>query len=144
MKRVRLTIRFVRPCLGGVRSEPKDMFERDPVTGKIVFMNSWWQSVLEYGARALNKNIQLVPDTLFDLYVDAPVCDYRRHHSRGVTVHEAFCANTELSVDVLLPDGMSVDDFREMMELAGRFRGISPYGWRDGFGRFDVTEVANV
>ncbi len=39
-----------------------------------------------------------------------------------------------------LPDGLPEADFKAILKLAGGYRGISPYKWQDGFGRFTVVE----
>ncbi len=147
MEKVQLTLKFLRPCLGGIRSPPVDRFERDPATGRVMFMNSWWLSVAEVGARALGKHQDKVRELMFDLYVHGSVSLFDRQYfdpERRVcasTRHEAFAEGATLSVSVVLPDGLPVRDFAEIMSLAGRFRGISPYGWKQGYGRFSDVKV---
>lgn len=112
--------------------------------GRITFMATWWMHILRYGAQAKGC-LADVDHVYFDTYVDGQPKPYRRYYNnKDYTVHEAFLVGDTASVNVMLPDQVSVEQFSDMMGIAGRFRGISPYRHRDGWGRFTVEKVEEV
>lgn len=144
MIEVTVGLEFVTACLGNVRRDVgPDLFERDG-TGHVTFMNSWWLCVLQYGARALNRHQNRVRDIHMHPHIAGEVKIYRRYYGPAkYKDHEAFLSGDTVVVKAMLPDGMTEADFREILRLAGGYRGISPYGWQDGFGRFTVVEISN-
>ena len=84
---------------------------------------------------------------MFDAYVHGIPGTHKRNYrfgkKNGYTNHEAFLTGTVVFLTVYLPDELNLADFDRAMETAGSGRGISPYGWDDGYGRFKVikTEV---
>lgn len=140
MQEVTLKLKFVTPCLGNVRREHgPDLMERDG-TGQVVFLESWWREILIWGARALSRHENRVRDVRMHPHVEGQVNIYRRYYGLAkYTDHEAFLVGDEITVRAMLPDGMTEADFREILRLAGGYKGISPYRWQDGFGRFTVV-----
>ena len=70
---------------------------------------------------------------------------HHRHFMSGGTrqakKHEAFIEGQVVGFRAMLPDGLSVPEMDKVLKTGGRFRGISPYGWRDGYGRFELVEI---
>ena len=138
MQEISITLQFITPCLGNVRRPDIDRFERD-ATGNITFMQSWFRELLVYGARAFAKHQNIILQVHIHPHIQGTPKVYRRYYGPAkYTDHEAFLVGDEITIKVMLPDGITENDFREIMRLAGGYKGISPYRWQDGFGRFTV------
>lgn len=143
MTEVVAKLKFITPCLGNKRREnkPNEML-RDP-QGNVIFLSSWWNTILSYGARAFSKHQSQVKKIGWDQVVDGVTGVYRRYYTDvDYTEHEAFLAGSVIGVRALLPDTIPLEDFQCILEISGRYRGISPYGHDKGFGRFEVVEVS--
>lgn len=144
MLEVAVKLKFITPCLGNVRKPDYDRFERDD-TGTVIFMSSWWREVLQYGAKALGKHQGLVADVRMHSKIIGEVSRFRRYYSDSqYKEHEAFLKGDIIFVKAMLPAGLPADDFQEILRLAGNYRGMSPYGWKDGYGQFEVIGVAPI
>lgn len=136
-----MTLNFITACLGNVRREACDLMERDG-QGNVVFLNSWWHDLLVYGSRALNRHQNTILQVRIHPHIQGEVKKYRRYYGPDkYKDHEAFLAGDEITIRAMLPDGMCEHDFREILRLAGGYRGISAYGWQNGFGRFTVKPL---
>jgi hypothetical protein len=137
-------IQFTRPCLGNVRKPDFDRLLRDP-DGEVIFLATWWRSALSKAAQAINKYHTLVDRLRPALPVRGPVSHIKRWYGNGegaFKVHEGFDAGATVTVQFLLPSGMTLDQFTELLETVGLYVGISPYGWKTGtYGQFKVLEV---
>lgn len=139
MKEVELKLRFITPCLGHIRCNDYDRFEHNE-DGYVIFMQSWWRNLLGYGAKAFGKHQRLMNDVRFHPIVEDKPNRYRRYYGPGqFKAHEAYLKDQVITVRAMLPDGIDEDDFRKIMDLAGSYCGISPYGWQSGFGQFGVV-----
>ena len=133
---------MLTPCLGHIRRPACDLFERD-AAGTVIFMHSWWRKLFEYGAQAYGKHQRLVNDVRVHPRVDGRVEQFKRFYGpESFKLHEAFLANSIVTIRVMVPDGLPTQEFIEVLSVAGEFRGISPYGWKDGYGRFEVVRDA--
>jgi hypothetical protein len=142
MRRITLRLQFITPCLGHIRCDDYDRFERD-ATGAVVFMNSWWQKLFDYGAKAFGKHQAIISSVRVHPRIQGQPGRYKRYYAPGkYTVHEAFVAKQVITISVMLPNGINQKDFRTILNLAGQYRGVSPYGWQNGFGQFEVLEEA--
>ena len=56
-------------------------------------------------------------------------------------LHEAFLAGDTIGVNCVLPDGLSMDDLWQLMDVAGTYKGISSFKPDEGYGTFRVEEV---
>jgi hypothetical protein len=136
-------IQFVRPCLGNVRKPDFDRLLRDP-DGEVIFLATWWRSAFLKAARAINRYYKLVDKIRPALTVSGPVSHIKRWYgndSSAFKVHEGFDTGTTVTAQFLLPSGMTLDQFRELLETVGCYFGISPYGWKAGYGIFHVLSV---
>jgi len=134
-----VNIKFLTPCLGNVRKPDYDRFERSG-TGAVTFLQSWWRETLSYGARALGKFQDSVLQTRIHPHIVGEVRRYKRYYNANqFTEHEAFLTDDVVSINAIIPDGMTEEDFKQILKLAGNYKGISPYGWREGYGRFTVV-----
>jgi len=144
MVEVVVTLRFVTPCLGGRRAKElgqPDTMSRDR-DGHVIFQQNWWNSLLSYGAQAFSKHQSRVREIRWDPIVDGSTEIYERYWTGTEhTDHEAFPAGSEIGVRAMLPSKFSINDFKKILEIGGKYKGISPYGYDDGYGRFEVVEV---
>ncbi len=110
--------------------------------GNVVFMQSWWRGTLRYGAKALNRFYDEVEQVQASPIVIGTLSLFKRFYAPDrFTYHEAFAAGDTVSVSFSLPDRIDAASFRELLEVGGRYVGISPYGYRDDYGRFAVVSV---
>jgi hypothetical protein len=110
--------------------------------GKIILLQTWWRSGLGYAAQALCRwqnevtKIQTAPE------VDGEITVHRRFYTNEkYQEHEAFAAGTVVRVRFCLPHKLNIDAFRELLTVAGEYVGISPFGYRQDYGRFEVLDV---
>lgn len=141
MQRVEVVLEFTLHCLGNRRGQTIDRFSRNP-DGKVIFMNSYWQALLVFGANDASKAQGLVRKVFFAPEVEGEVKIYNRHwRNDRYTPHEAFLAGSRIKVKAAIPAGMTPADLRGILEKAGEFKGISPYGHDKGWGKFKVISV---
>lgn len=150
VRSVEARIRFLSPCLGAVRRTTRNgvlySMLRD-LDGRVIFLPTWWQSILRFAAKVQNRHQDVVGRITWEVTVKGNPSRYRRYLSKQKTngghryaVHEAFQIGNEVSVCCVLPDAVSSAAFRELLDTAGRYRGISPF--QPGtFGRFEVVNV---
>jgi hypothetical protein len=136
-------IQFTRPCLGNVRKDDYDRLLRAP-DGEVIFLVTWWRAALAKAARAINRYHAFIDKISPALPVDGPVSHIKRWYGKGTSdfkIHEGFDAGAVVMVRFLLPSGMTLDQFTELLETVGEYFGVSPYGWRESYGLFKVLEV---
>ena len=80
-----------------------------------------------------------------ELKTSIPSSRYEREYYCGdeprIRVHESFDAGTEISFRISLMARCHADELQDLLEIAGRYVGLSPYGHKNGYGRFDVVSV---
>jgi len=156
MQEVSIRLRFIRECLGSAkRRKGRDQtvfrMPRDH-RGRVMFLPSWWGSLMDYAAKVNNLGQSLVRKIDWDPIVDgAPRKDWRRiitpasedaKKRTRYAVHEAFPPGAVIGVNAVLPDGMTVDDFQELLTIAGTYRGISPFrASEETYGTFEIVSV---
>lgn len=138
---VEVKLRFITPCLGNVREEGCDRMIKDQ-EGNVVFMQSWWRGCLRYGAKALNRLYKEVDQVQASPIVTGALSLFKRYYSSDkFTYHESFAAGDVITVSFCLPDKVNPNAFKELLEVGGKYVGISPYGYRADYGRFAVVSV---
>lgn len=152
MEEVCIQLRFNRPCLGAAKRQEgsRTIFrmDREP-TGRVMFMPSAWQGVLRYAAKVANRHQALVKDIDWNPVIEGlPRKEWRRTIVNGqgrrthFALHEAFMPGDEITVTAVLPDGMDRDSFRKLMDIAGTYRGFSPFNNQtEKFGTFEVVSI---
>lgn len=154
MRELTVFIRFTKDCLGNVKkylNDPKTgqkwpvfFLPRTP-DGKVRLEAAWWKSNIRFAAEVLCKHQRVVDKIHFDISVEGiphPIKGFYKRYfdSKRYVKHEAFKEGDVIAVNCIVPSEISDDDFRSLMELVGRFRGISPYGPRE-FGFFTVEAI---
>lgn len=156
MQEVQIRLRFNRECLGAVRRKTRRgqtvfRLPRD-ARGRVMFLPTWWAGLMCYAATVANRAHKLVRKIDWDPIVDgSPRCDWRRtvvsarEDTRGrerYALHEAFPPGSIIGVRAVLPSGLTVDEFQELLVVAGTYRGISPFQEDcERFGTFEVVTV---
>lgn len=137
------TIRFTTPCLGNIRGKVNRML-RNP-DGKVIFMQTWWRAGLGYAADALGKFQNDVTKIQADPVIEGCTTTFKRYYGpKDYQEHEAFETNAIIKAKFSLPARVNIEAFYELLDMAGRYVGISPYGYKEDFGRFVVVEVVPV
>ncbi len=134
-------IRFTTPCLGAERKPRRDAMARDK-DGRVILLQSKWRAALRFAAKAICRHQDDIDNIQVDPVVDGTTGIYRRYFSTTqVQEHECFNAGDEITVRFCLPNAIPIESFEELLTTAGRYAGISPYGFKLDFGRFAVLEV---
>lgn len=157
MRELTVRLKFTTPCLGKVKQtrtisregtrkkRSYFLFARD-CDNKVVFMQQWWQSLMRRAADVACRYQREVRDIKFDLAVDGspqPTPDrfFRRFYGDNrFSQHEAFFAGDIIGISCLVPAAITEDGLVQLLSLAGKYFGISPF--RPGeFGFFKVVQV---
>lgn len=151
MRELTVRIRFTKHCLGNVKSRDHGgnfLLPRSP-QGDVIFLASWHHTNLRFAAQTLGRHQADVNKIHWDILVDGVVrkdCWWRRYYKQpGTTkqrycLHEAFFPGQVVGINCVVPASISDDDFWALMQLAGRYRGISP--WKPGeYGFFEVVSI---
>lgn len=153
MYEVYMRLQFDSPCLGSTRSESPDgpdTMMHGP-NGNVVFSQTWWRTVVCQGAQSYEKHQHRVKSILWTPSVDGTTKLFRRYYhlrdkngevQKLFMDHEAFLAGDVIGVKALVPDDIPLEDLRDIMSIAGEYFGISPFGWKMGYGKFKVVEAA--
>jgi hypothetical protein len=129
--------------------------------GHVIFMPTWWQAILAQAAEVFCRHHQEVKKVRFAMEVDGkpkPLVEktiqdrngndkkvlsghfHRYYAEKRFSKHEAFFPGTVIGVTCVVPASINDDDFYRLMELAGKYCGISP-GFPGEFGFFTVESV---
>lgn len=149
MRELTVRVRFTKDSLGNVKSKDSNAFlmPRSP-QGRVTFLSSWHRANLRFASSLLGRHQDCVGDVCWDISVDGDVGPdgwHRRYYQSGegrtrYALHEAFPAGSEVGIHCVVPAAISDDDFRNLLQAAGRYRGLSPY--RPGeYGFFEVASI---
>lgn len=157
MQEVTVRIRFNRECLGSAKRNTRKgqtifCLPRSPDGRNVMFLATWWSKILRYAATVANRSQSVVRRIDWDPIVDgSPRLDWKRivvqasDDKRGrerYALHEAFPPGAVIGVNAVLPDGLSLDEFHELMEIAGTYKGISPFQQEDEkYGTFEIVSI---
>lgn len=149
MREMTIRVEFTSPSLGNVKptknAPPGLLLPRDP-SGQVCFMATWHRSNMKLAAQVYGRHQDEVDKILWDAAVDGrPGRElYRRwwgdKGKSRYTMHEAFWPGQTIGVHCVVPAVITDDDLWRLMELAGRFKGLSPFKPGD-FGKFLVKSV---
>jgi hypothetical protein len=141
---VQARLRFNAHSLGAVRTRGKpavDKFLHDP-EGQVMFLPTWWGALMKFATKLLNRHHSLVQEIDWDPVIDGTPREYRRFYKPKVfQLHEAFYPGDTIGVNAVLPTGLSVEDFHQLLDVAGKYKGMSPYRAQKKYGTFEVLTV---
>jgi len=126
----------------------------------VTFLNTWWQAILKRAAELLCKHHTEVKKIRFALEVEGlshPLEDvteeidgkkvttlrghfHRYYKADRFAKHEAFFPGSVIELRCIVPQKISDDDFRRLLELAGKYCGISP-ACPNEYGFFTVESI---
>lgn len=155
MRELTVRLKFTKECLGDRRKKlpgsqdgkhwPCYVMPRTP-DGAIRFEAGWWRSSLIFAANILGRHHRAVKSVHFDVIIDGKTKSdfkdfYRRYleNDRWIS-HEAFFPGDVIGINCAVPNSITDDDFWQLMDLVGRYKGISPFGPRE-YGFFKVVSV---
>jgi len=153
MRELTVRIKFTTACLGNVKRYMKQGGKKWPCfymprtpDGAVRFETSWWKASMKFAAQVLGKHHKAVERIHFDVTIDGqpdhnPVNFHKRHFdSKKFVKHEAFPEGQVIGVNCIVPSEIPDDHFWQLMDLIGRFKGVSPFGPRE-YGFFVVESV---
>jgi hypothetical protein len=150
MRELTVRIRFTKASLGNVKRRGNGgalLLPRNP-QGFVTFLASWHRANLRFAAQVLGRHQDVVDSICWDIAVDGEVRKdswHRRHYVNGngrkvYALHESFKAGQEVGINCVVPQAVNDDDLRQLMQIAGQYKGLSPYKAGD-FGFFEVVSV---
>ena len=152
MQEVTIRLRFNQPCPGAVRTKDGKnvlhIHQRD-TEGRVMFLPSWWSALLRYAATVLNKHQTEVKKISWDPVLDGVPRRWKRYLTKAgkstarprYALHEAFLPGDVIGVNCVIPRAISADDLWQLLDIAGSYKGISPYKPNEGYGTFCVVSI---
>ncbi len=148
MRELTIRIRFTKAALGNVKNRDSGgsfLLPRNP-QGYVTFLASWHKSNMRFASQVLGRHQDEVDKVCWDIAVDGAVkddCWHRRYYVAGsgrrrYVLHEAFRAGQEVGVNCVVPQSIPDEDFWRLMQVAGQYRGLSPYKPGE-YGFFEVV-----
>lgn len=157
MQEVTIRLRFNRECLGNIkRKHGRQVLWEMPRDGneQVMFLPSWWKGSLRYAAKVLGKHHREAAAVAWDPIIDGCVSRWKRtiqpsdedeggkKRRLGFAMHEAFKPGDVIGVNAVLPHGLGPDEFSELLQVVGTYKGISPFqSSTENYGTFEVTSV---
>lgn len=152
MRELSVEIEFTKHSLGNVRKYKyingikSTHFEMPRVpSGQVMFLPKWWRASLVFATELLCKHQTDVDKICFDALITGqpqPLTRlYKRYYdSSRFTKHEAYYPGDKISLNVIVPSGITDADFFQIMDYIGRYKGISPHSATE-YGFFVVEKV---
>lgn len=143
MKDAKWTLEFTTHVLAnGVGPDgSKDHFQRDS-QNKLIFQQSWWYSAFTRAIQLAHIRGVKAADIHMDLAVEAPTEIYRRRYGDDkFRTHEAIMPSTQVGFEAIVADHVTESNLKTILDRMGKYVGLSPYGYRLGFGKFNVIDV---
>ena len=152
MQEVTIRIRFIKECIGYVKTRlpnSQEVIYRMPRDGsdRVIFMPTWWRAGMTYASKVLNRASKEVTKIDWSPVVDGRLTQWRRVVARDgkrsrYALHESFRPREIIGINAVLPDGLSIDTFHQLLEVFGTYRGISPFkSENEAYGTFEVVSV---
>ena len=144
MKAAEFELEFLSHVLacGREHGEDCDVFARDR-QGRIVFQPGWWYSALTKAiSQSHHKNVkagEIVVDLVFT--ADTEIYDRPFGRHQEVRRHECIVPGSVVKFKAMIDDRVTETAIMDILEVMGRFVGISPYGHNLGAGRFNVHSL---
>lgn len=138
MRELTVKIQFTKHSLGNVRrflshgtkSQQYFAFQRSP-DGRVMFLPRGWRANMLFATELMSRHQSEVDNICFDPHIDGhprpvPLELYKRYYSpQRFTKHEAFNPGDVISVNAAVPDCISDEEFWHLMDIAGRYKGVS-------------------
>lgn len=141
MNTITFTVEFLQPSLAsGTRDDDISKFPRSK-DGKIIFQDAWWHSAI---SAALHGTLEAENISPSDIRIDPEISVdtelyKRRYNGTMERKHECIPAGATITLRAAVASNVSLKDFHTIMDRLGRFIGISPFGYRLGYGKFKIV-----
>lgn len=120
----------------------QDRFQRDS-NKKIVFQQCWFHSAFCRAIELGHIKGMKAADIQMDLAFDAATSLYdRRYGVDKHREHEAIMPGTSVTFEAMVADHVTESMLKQLLERMGKYVGLSPYGHKLGYGKFNVVSVA--
>ena len=143
MKDALFTLCFTSHVLAnstGPKGEP-DHFQRD-ADNKIVFQQCWFHSAFCRAIELAHMRGVKASDIQMDLTFEALTQPFKRRYGDGqYRTHEAIMPGTSVTFNAVVADSVTEQMLKTLLERMGKFVGLSPYGYKLGYGKFSVAKA---
>lgn len=152
MRELSVRIRFTNPSLGNEK-DPKSgrfRFQRSPGReGKILFLATWHHANMKLAADMLGRHQDAVKQICWDIEIDATLrekcltkCYYQKSPGgrERWSLHESLMQGQTATINCVVPAEIDDQDFWSLMQIAGKYKGLSP--WQPGkYGHYEVMSI---
>jgi len=169
LREVTFRFRMMQPCLAGIKnvkakeqthpyvpgqpeaglalgergaSEPHFIFNKD-ASGRALLMQENWTRLFVYACKGLGISLDNAHAVSMDPSVEGTIERYRRYYDHKkpslYKIHEAFLVGSKPIFKAMVDDPATVPQLRRMLEIGGRYAGLTVFGWRL-YGRFEVLD----
>ena len=143
MKDAKFTLEFTNHVLANATGPngERDHFQRDS-ENKLIWQQSWWYSAFTRAIELAHERNIKAADINMNLAVVADTEQYRRRYGDNkFRNHEAIMPGTRVDFEAIVADRVTESVLKKILERMGTYVGLSPYGYRLGFGKFNVVSV---
>lgn len=136
-------IEFVSHCLaGGIGPDgTRDRFQRTS-DNRIVAQPSWWHAALTRAITLSHLTDVRAIDITVEPTFEAPTELWDFHFApKQSRCHEAIMPGTRVRFCAIVADHVTEQTLTTILDRMGRFVGLSPFGYRMGFGKFVLRSV---
>jgi len=122
----------------------RDRFQRD-VENRVIWQQGWWHSAFSRSIEMAHLRGIKASDINMNLATTVETELYKRHYGPpkedNFRIHEAILPGTQVTFEAVVADRITGSVLKRILERMGAYVGISPYGYRLGFGKFSVVDV---
>lgn len=143
MKDCNITVEFVTHCLanGVGPTGDHDCFQRDN-EDRLVFQQAWFYSAFAQAIDLAHIKGIKPGDIHMNLSVKAATdMHVRRYGDNKFRTHEAIFPGTRVTFEAVVADHVTESSLKLILERMGKYVGLSPYGYRLGFGKFNLIDI---
>jgi hypothetical protein len=143
MKDVHFVLEFTTHVLanGMGPDDKRDHFQRDS-HNDLIWQQSWWYSAFTRAIELAHLRRIKAADIHMNLAVKATTATYRRRYGdEKYRTHEAIMPGSKVEFEAVVADHVTKSNLEAILDKMGKFVGLSPYGYRLGFGKFNVVSV---
>jgi hypothetical protein len=119
----------------------RDHFQRDS-ENNLIWQQSWWYSAFTRSIELAHIRGIKAADINMNLAVSTKTEMYRRRYGEGkFRTHEAIMPGTRVEFEAIVADRVTESVLDTILERMGKYVGLSPYGYKLGYGKFNVISV---
>jgi len=143
MKDAKFTLEFTRHVLANSFGPDEDqaIFQRDS-KDNLIFSAAWFFSMFTKAIEISHIRGIKASDIHINLGINAPTELYKRRYGGDkYRTHEAIMPGTKVTFEAIVSDHVTQSNLSVILEKAGKFVGLSPFGYRLGYGLFSVLHI---